>query len=775
MYNVQSSRICKLLSTFLFALLLSMGVVTQVSAYNDTTQTVATSSSVSVSKSGVPPPPSDIQLDSRLPVQTVGSQIGFSNINAKFGSRFDFTVLPDIAAVRSGTDGVFHDNTASYVVGISPTGLNRTFIFHMGALDSTQGDAYVLNEHWIQGLNTTRWVGDATDGEGMHIIVDIIDTFHGEPGCTTISSCASAIKDDTVPIFIVGVTLQNGSTKTLSGKFVFGSNRALSPTNGCVPQSTPTGRSVNITSYNPSSDVTGGTLFLAGDQQVWGCNTSVSDRAGLAWNYQVLAGHASTQYLILGSWNTNSHLFVNGLLSPSSCQSEALYTTQEFLSENDVVDFAFSNLTTHDNLLAQAQVMENYLIQNNVLTPAQRWLIGNSLRSYKASTWLMARQACAGGGYDAAVYEGSYGFLTTVDVLHDYGYFEINRVPWFFKAAISIVFKNARTNNFGLYFQHDQGADVDSTGNCLNPGQGTPTFRATCYAPPKVSSGMPMPTEENSNVALLMAYYSFVNGDTAFIQQYIGQIDAAMQHNTKVGDPSTGIAYNFQDTNTTYDAASDCLHNNAPGAGNLYYQGLKEATGYRAAAYLDGLVGSANGTTWTNAAAKIENAMVAEYNSHGFIPIASSTAFNNCNGRTVTLGEGLFYAHLIGQDKSMNQTLLQDLAKQYPSDLSADTLASPAMIVLTSTAATGPQCSTGHCHRYEWFSKVMLSGIVADMVYTQYGCTSCGRVDVVEAPYNYNFGFGSNFGDGFHDDGTDWGGHFYPRGIISWAFLSSAY
>ena len=389
--------------------------------------------------------------------------------------------------------------------------------------------------------------------------------------------------------------------------------------------------------------------------------------------------------------------------------------------------------------------------------------------------WLMARQVCAGGGYDAAVYEGSYGFLTTVDVMHDYGYFEINRVPWFFKAAISTAFQNARTNSFGLYFQHDQGADVDSLGNCLDPGQGTPTFRATCYAPPKVNSGLPMPTEENSNVALLMAYYTFVNGDTAFIQQYIGQIDAAMQHNIKVGDPKTGIAYNFQDTNTTYDAASDCLHNNASGAGNLYYQGLKEATGYRAAAYLDGLVGGANGTTWTAAATKIEDAMVAEYNSHGFLPIASSTAFNNCNGRTITLGEGLFYAHLIGQDKFMNQTSLQDLAKQYPSDLSADTLTLPAMIVLTSTAATGPQCSTGHCHRYEWFSKVMLSGIVADMVYTQYGCTSCMRVDVVEAAYSYNFDFGSNFGDGFHDDGSDWGGHFYPRGIISWAFLSSAY
>ncbi len=285
-----------------------------------------------------------------------------------------------------------------------------------------------------------------------------------------------------------------------------------------------------------------------------------------------------------------------------------------------------------------------------------------------------------------------------------------------------------------------------------------------------------MPTEENDNVALLMAYYEFVTGDTAYLQQHIDQIDAAMQHNINVGDPNSGIAYNFQDTNTTYDAASDCLHNNAPGSGNLYYQGLKEATGYRATAYLDSLIVSdSKSAIWKSAAVKIENAMLHVYNRNGFLPIASSDAFSNCNGRSVALGEGLFYSHLIGLDTSMNQTLLKDLAKQYPADLNADTLSSPAMISMTSTSASGPQCSTGHCHRYEWFSKVILSGIVADIVYTRYGCSSCTHVDVVQAAYLYNLGLRLDFGDGFHDDGSDWGGHIYPRGIVSWAYLSSSY
>jgi hypothetical protein len=97
------------------------------------------------------------------------------------------------------------------------------------------------------------------------------------------------------------------------------------------------------------------------------------------------------------------------------------------------------------------------------------------------------------------------------------------------------------------------------------------------------------------------------------------------------------------------------------------------------------------------------------------------------------------------------------------------------MIVLTSSAATGPQCFANHCRRYSWFSKIILSGIVADIVYTKYGCTSCTRLDLVQTAYQYNVDFSANFGDGFHDDFSDWSGHVYPRGIISWALLDPRY
>src|SRR5258708_23787691 len=95
---------------------------------------------------GIAPPPSDIRLDSRLPAQSFSTYAGFNNINAKFGSRFNFTISPGTASVHSGTDGVFHDNEASYIVGVAPANQQKTYIFHMGSLNSAQKDSYVSNE-----------------------------------------------------------------------------------------------------------------------------------------------------------------------------------------------------------------------------------------------------------------------------------------------------------------------------------------------------------------------------------------------------------------------------------------------------------------------------------------------------------------------------------------------------------------------------------------------------------------------------------------------------
>src|SRR5579875_137947 len=155
--------------------------------------------------SSTPPAPSDILLDPRLPVQPLRADAHFTNYNVTFGSRFDFAISPGAASVQSGTDGVYHDNAASYVVGVMPADQSRTFMFHMGALNRARGDSYLSNERWIQGLDTTRWLAEVPGVAGMHVVVDFIAAFEGEPGCTEIVDCAGAVKDDTMPALIVGV------------------------------------------------------------------------------------------------------------------------------------------------------------------------------------------------------------------------------------------------------------------------------------------------------------------------------------------------------------------------------------------------------------------------------------------------------------------------------------------------------------------------------------------------------------------------------------------
>src|SRR5579859_1371088 len=248
-------------------------------------------------------PTGKLQLDSRLPVQPINGTTSANNVNAKFGSRFDFVISPTSSQVSSGTDGVYHDNSASYIVGVVPTGSHTTSIFHMGTPDPARGDTYVRNEQLIQGLDTSRWQGDAADGSALHITVDIIDTFFGEPGCVAIADCAGDVRADTVPVFLVGVTLQNDGGKELTGKFLFGSNRALAPGNACVQHTTETGSLVSVLSYSMGADASGGTLFMAGTQAQWLCNTSISDRAGLAWAYDIGAAQSQTSYMLIGGWN----------------------------------------------------------------------------------------------------------------------------------------------------------------------------------------------------------------------------------------------------------------------------------------------------------------------------------------------------------------------------------------------------------------------------------------------------------------------------------------
>src|SRR5436309_8267526 len=101
--------------------------------------------------------PEKLLLDTRLPVVSYNAHGNTNNVNAKFGSRFDFVISPGRDAVQSGTDGIFHDNSASYIVGIAPSGEHTTSIFHMGIANALQGDTYLLNERWTLGLDTSSW------------------------------------------------------------------------------------------------------------------------------------------------------------------------------------------------------------------------------------------------------------------------------------------------------------------------------------------------------------------------------------------------------------------------------------------------------------------------------------------------------------------------------------------------------------------------------------------------------------------------------------------
>lgn len=216
-----------------------------------------------------PPPPIPspglLQLDPHLPVETLAANSQSTNINATFGSRFNFNIQPGEKHVYSGTEGIFHDNPASYVVGVTPQGQSGTQMFHMGTLNTQLTDSYLANERWQQGLDTSRWEGQTSTDAGLNVTLDIINAFQGEPGCVVLQDCADSVQADTLPILYIGVQLQNISAQPQRGNFIFGSNRQLPTTDACPSFTTAGGQPTNSLFYASSSDSSQGLLFLAGD------------------------------------------------------------------------------------------------------------------------------------------------------------------------------------------------------------------------------------------------------------------------------------------------------------------------------------------------------------------------------------------------------------------------------------------------------------------------------------------------------------------------------
>lgn len=167
-----------------------------------------------------------LTLDPTLEPQWLSLHDSFGSVNSTFGSRFDFNPYPGGKGVWSGTYGAWHDSFAPYVVGVTPTGGSATDLYQWGGLAS--GDSYLANQKWYQGMVTTRFQGDSPHQSALHLSTDVITPFVGMSECTIISSCAQAVENSTLPVELIGVTLDNGATTAYSGSFVFGSNRALS-------------------------------------------------------------------------------------------------------------------------------------------------------------------------------------------------------------------------------------------------------------------------------------------------------------------------------------------------------------------------------------------------------------------------------------------------------------------------------------------------------------------------------------------------------------------
>jgi hypothetical protein len=98
-----------------------------------------------------------LQLDSHLPAVNYNAHGNTNNVNAKFGSRFDFVISPGIDSVQSGTDGVYHDNSASLpasnacIQHTTPGGNAVSALSYDRSSDETNGTLFLAG-------NPSQWI-----------------------------------------------------------------------------------------------------------------------------------------------------------------------------------------------------------------------------------------------------------------------------------------------------------------------------------------------------------------------------------------------------------------------------------------------------------------------------------------------------------------------------------------------------------------------------------------------------------------------------------------
>jgi Malectin domain/Carboxypeptidase regulatory-like domain/Glycosyl hydrolase family 52/Domain of unknown function (DUF4965) len=364
----------------------------------------------------------------------------------------------DLVTSLNSSSGKVTSSTAPLVSSTAGTAVNTGFTVLLRNSDGTT-DALPPNSTSQPLLSSVR-VGltpTTTVLEGSHggLTLDLSETKPYEPS-TAITQTAAEISNGPFMYFVLDVTNTTGSASSPSSVYL-GMNGAC----GAVMNNFPSAGSVALPLC--SSSDSGGTRYLVantGGGVAAAVGTSLtsgfastgavsgsgsSGSAALSLQVPALSAGASWEStLVYGGWNTSAGI------KPVSGSTMPFYYRQWWSSASSMLTFAQQNAASA--ISASASFDQN--VTGIASDDASRYAASHAFRGWRHEQWLVAQ----GSTPHYYVIEGSFGYLSTLDVAYEYHPLQTQYEPWKSKLELDELAGAYETDSSGNKFlQHDVG------------------------------------------------------------------------------------------------------------------------------------------------------------------------------------------------------------------------------------------------------------------------------------------------------------------------------
>jgi hypothetical protein len=693
-----------------------------------------------------------------VPTFPLNESTNLTVLNARLGSRFSSSLVFSENALHTGALGMDFDELKELLVAVKVNG--KTACFYTSA--PTRNGTYLQQQSLQVGMTATKLKGVHPDG--IEITATLVSPF-------TISESlqdTNRLKIQIAPVYYWLIEVKNTTNNTQEVEVQLGLKAIPYDRNSFSGLTTwRRNRKYQEMFYKSGDENTvlalSSTDTAVGHFQNGGFN-------GLTKKIKLEAGNN-----IITPFVYATHYAGKVMQDEKFNQVLRFHYLKYWRNIDQVLQYAHA--TMPENLKYSAN-FETILTRSKA-TPEEKWVTAIAFRSDIANSMLLDDEK---GKTRFFLTEGRFRHMNTLDVAHETELAAIF-APWRLKLQLDtwtdyLAIKPEKVKSIryanGSFIETQEGYSAAEYGPFLHHDVGDAPFVMNAEA---YNFGPFMAIEENSNFTLLLYWYWKISGDSAFVRQYLGLVDALLYSMINRDTDNSGLADEAVGW-STYDV-SDAIKRSSENT----LLGVKQMTAYLAAAEMfeqladsrpsselthgEGTDGDHRikfGTmhfnnvklrkkqalTYRAEAAKIVATLKKSFKKYGYLPVSLQQKLEGWDQLSVVLSEGLLYAGLCNLQSPILKEAIPMLKTTYEKAFAASQ--TPYGVKLSAKEDV------------TWFSKVMVADIVASYNFNIKNSTAIFA-------FKWNKNNSQAYQDGAYSETREWVGNWYPRGIIAFGYL----